>query len=61
METTLFLNYDDKEISETEFEAYCRFLKAQFRVFEKEKMSLSKKQTNNSLRDSMAFMIWESE
>ncbi len=37
LETPLFLDYDHKEISETEFEAYCGFLKAQFQVFEKEK------------------------
>ncbi|MBO0329717.1 hypothetical protein [[Muricauda] lutisoli] len=35
METPLFLNYENKGISENEFEEYCKFLKAQLRVFEK--------------------------
>ena len=42
LETPLFLNYGDKEISETEFEAYREFLRAQLRVLEKE-------QTNNQI------------
>lgn len=37
LETPLFLNYDHKEISETEFEGYYEFLKAQLQVCEKEK------------------------
>lgn len=39
LETPLFLNYDQKEISNSEFEEYCKFLKAQLRVFEKEKIN----------------------
>ncbi|MCR9228747.1 MAG: hypothetical protein NXH90_15115 [Flavobacteriaceae bacterium] len=35
LETPLFLNYENKGISENEFEEYCKFLKAQLRVFEK--------------------------
>lgn len=38
LETPLFLNYDHEEISKTELEAYCQFLKTQLLVFEKEKM-----------------------
>jgi hypothetical protein len=34
-ETPLFLNYENKGKSENEFEEYCKFLKAQLRVFEK--------------------------
>ncbi|WP_273276233.1 hypothetical protein [Maribacter polysiphoniae] len=39
LETPLFLNYADSEISKTELEAYYEFLKAQLRVFEKKKMN----------------------
>lgn len=35
LETPLYLNYENKGISENEFEEYCKFLKAQLRVFEK--------------------------
>jgi len=33
LETPLFLNYENKGISEMEFEEYYKFLKAQLRVF----------------------------
>lgn len=39
IETPLFINYGNKEISQSEYEAYSEFLKTQFQVFEKEKMN----------------------
>jgi len=35
LETPLFLNYENKGISENEFEEYYKFLKMQLRVLEK--------------------------
>ncbi|WP_437395796.1 hypothetical protein [Flagellimonas lutimaris] len=37
LETPLFLNYENKGISENEFEEYYKFLKAQLRVLTKGK------------------------
>lgn len=37
LETPLFLNYENKGISEMEFEEYYKFLKAQLRVLTKGK------------------------
>ena len=38
LETPLFLNYENKGISENEFEEYYKFLKTQLRVFEKQRL-----------------------
>lgn len=40
LETPLFLNYENKGISEMEFEEYYKFLKAQLRVFTKGKVMM---------------------
>ncbi|RAJ15351.1 hypothetical protein [Arenibacter echinorum] len=34
-ETPLFLNYEHNDISDSEFEGYCNFLKAQLQVLKK--------------------------
>ncbi|WP_067031770.1 hypothetical protein [Allomuricauda sp. CP2A] len=40
LETPLFINYENKGISEMEFEEYYKFLKAQLRVFTKGKVMM---------------------
>lgn len=46
LETPLFLNYGHKGISETELEAYCKFLKTQLHILGKKNWKKNGRQRN---------------